>query len=95
MPLIDFYRLGIEVKCKEGETIFKVARENSIPIAESCNGDKTCGRCRVLVLWGMENLSSPDFEEMKLVEKKSLSRSEMLACAAKVYGNVKITTSYW
>ena len=64
MPLINFYGLGIEVECEEGKTIFDVARENSIPIAESCNGDRTCGHCRVLVLNGMENLSSPDFEEI-------------------------------
>jgi 2Fe-2S ferredoxin len=95
MPLINFYGLGIEVECEEGKTIFDVARENSIPIAESCNGDKTCGHCRVLVLHGMENLSSPDFEETRLAERKGFSENERLACAVKVYGNVKITTSYW
>lgn len=95
MPLIDFYGLGIEVKCEEGKTIFEVARENSIPLAESCDGEKICGHCRVLVLLGMENLSSLGFEEMKLVERKGLSENERLACAVKVYGNVKVTTSYW
>ncbi len=95
MPWINFYGLGVEIECEEGKTIFEVAKENSIPLAESCNGDGICGGCRVLVLYGMENLSSPDFEEIKLARKKSLSGSERFACTVKVYGDIKITTSYW
>lgn len=95
MPVIDFAPLGIKIECEEGKTIFEVARDNSIPIAESCNGDKICGHCRVQVIEGMENLSAPDSEEMKLMTEKNFSSDERLACAVKVYGDVKITTSYW
>jgi len=95
MPLIDFAPLGIKVMCEEGMTIFEVAKMNSIPLAESCGGDKVCGHCRITIVDGMENLSEPDFEEIKLMREKNFSEDERLGCAVKVYGDVKITTSYW
>lgn len=95
MPVIDFAPLGVKIECEEGKTIFEVAKSNSIPIAESCNGDKICGHCRVQIIEGTENLSEPDFDEMKLMKEKNFSQDERLACAVKVYGNVRIKTSYW
>jgi uncharacterized 2Fe-2S/4Fe-4S cluster protein (DUF4445 family) len=47
MPFVYFVPLGVEVECESGSTIFDVAKEKSIPIAESCGGDKICGHCRV------------------------------------------------
>ncbi len=95
MPKIDFIPLGVKVMCKDGITIYEVAKENSIPIAESCGGEKICGHCRIKVLEGMENLSRANFEEVELMRKKKFSIDERLACAVKVFGDVKITTSYW
>ncbi len=95
MPIVDFVPLGIKVFCDEGMTIFEVAVKNSIPIAESCGGDKICGHCRVEVVQGMENLSKPELDELKLMSEKNFSENERLACAVKVYGDIKIKTSYW
>ncbi len=95
MPKIDFIPLGVEIMCNDGITIYEVARENSIPIAESCGGEKICARCRIKILEGMGNLSRANFEEVDLMKKKNFSSDERLACAVKVFGDVKITTSYW
>ncbi len=57
--------------CNDGITIYEVARENSIPIAESCGGEKICARCRIKILEGMGNLSRANFEEVELMKKKN------------------------
>lgn len=95
MPVVDFVPLGVKVLCDEGMTIFEVARKSSIPIAESCGGDKICGHCRIEIVQGIENLSEPDLEELKLMKEKNFLACERLACAVRIYGNVKIKTSYW
>lgn len=95
MPIVNFYGLGVKITCDVGETIFEVAMKNSIPLAESCGGDKICGHCRIIVIKGIENLSEPELAEIRLMNRKSFSENERLACSAKVYGDVKITTSYW
>ncbi len=92
---VDFIPLGVKVMCDNGATIFEVARENLIPIAESCGGEKVCGHCKVKIIEGMANLSQPDFEEIELMRRKNFSDDERLACAVKVFGDVKVTTSYW
>lgn len=95
MPQIDFIPLGVKIICNEGATIFEVARENLIPIAEACGGDKICGHCRITIIEGMGNLSEPDPEEIKLIREKNFAENERLACTVKVFGDVKVTTSYW
>jgi adenylate cyclase len=95
MPFVYFVPLGVEVECESGSTIFDVAKEKSIPIAESCGGDKICGHCRVKVIEGIESLSAPSEEEEKIMQRYKFDIDERLACAVKVYGNIKITTPYW
>jgi ferredoxin len=95
MPFVYFVPLGVEVECESGSTIFDVAKEKSIPIAESCGGDKICGHCRVKVIEGIESLSAPSEEEGKIMQRYKFDIDERLACAVKIYGNIKITTSYW
>ncbi|MCS7229387.1 MAG: 2Fe-2S iron-sulfur cluster-binding protein [Candidatus Kryptonium sp.] len=95
MPVLNLHKLNIELNCHYGETIFDVAIRNSVPLAESCGGSKICGHCRVVVIQGAENLSKPDSEEAKLMQEKKFLDNERLACSAKIYGDVKITTSYW
>ncbi|CUU02311.1 ferredoxin, 2Fe-2S [Candidatus Kryptobacter tengchongensis] len=95
MPVINFHGLGIKITCDFGETIFEVAMKNSIPLAESCGGEKICGHCRITVIHGIENLSEPEPDERKLMAEKRFSENERLACSTRIYGDVKITTSYW
>ena len=59
MPKVRFVSLNKVVEIKKGETLFKAARVNGVPIGSSCRGDCVCGWCKVEILDGIENLSQP------------------------------------
>ncbi|MFZ1080811.1 MAG: 2Fe-2S iron-sulfur cluster-binding protein [Candidatus Kryptoniota bacterium] len=95
MPKVKFVPLNREVEIKKGETIFKAARVNRIPMGSSCRGDCVCGWCKVEVVAGMENLSQPEDCEKKLMKSASYEKNERVACNTKVFGDVSITAGYW
>ncbi len=95
MPRVKFVPLGKVVELRIGETLFKAARVNGIPIGSSCRGDCVCGWCRVEVIEGMENLSTPEACERKLMESRQYEEGERVACSTRVFGDVSITTGYW
>ncbi len=83
------------VEIKNGETLFKAARVNGVPLGSSCRGDCVCGWCKVEIVEGMNNLSEPTECEVKLMSKGNYTENERVACSARVYGDVSITTGYW
>ena len=95
MPKIVFLPLGKTVELKSGETLFKAARVNGVPLGSSCRGDGICGWCRVEIVSGNENLSRPEKAELKLRDSAGFLENERLACGTRVYGDVVITTGYW
>jgi ferredoxin, 2Fe-2S len=95
MPKVRFVPLNKVVELKTGETLFKAARVNGIPLGSSCRGDCVCGWCKVEIVDGMENLSAPEECEKKLMNSGSFEKNERVACSARVYGDVAITTGYW
>jgi Uncharacterized metal-binding protein len=95
MPRVKFVPLGKEVELKQGETILKAARTNGIPLGSSCNGDCICGWCRIEVIEGAENLSTPEDCEREISSRMELKENERIACATKVWGDIVVTTGYW
>lgn len=65
------------------------------PVASSCRGDGICGKCRVNVLEGKENLSPIEPLERLAHERLKLPQGVRLSCQARVRGDVTIDTSYW
>lgn len=70
-------------------------RANKIPVASSCRGDGICGRCRIQILSGAENLSPPNEREIFLRDRYSLAPNERISCQAEVLGDLLIDTTYW
>ena len=66
-----------------------------VPVASSCHGDAVCGKCKVNVLEGAENLSPVTDAEQFRKEKLKLGSDIRLSCQAKVIGDIKIDTTYW
>lgn len=95
MPKVNFVPLRRVVEIKKGETLFKAARVNGIPLGSSCRGDCVCGWCKVEIVEGMENLSQPGECEMKLMKTGNYGKRERVACSTHVFGDVSITTGYW
>ncbi len=65
------------------------------PIGNSCSAIGICAKCFVNVLEGMENLSKPNPIERNLLAREKLGAQTRISCQAKVYGPVRVTTSYW
>jgi ferredoxin len=52
VPRVTFEPFGRTVDCNPGESIFACARRHDIPIPTACNGQATCGLCRVKIIDG-------------------------------------------
>ena len=95
MPVVEFVPLGRGREVKQGVTIISAANRAGVPIGQSCNGDGICGWCKVKVLRGMENLSSPTPLERRLMASCAFAPDERAACLAKISGDITVTTGYW
>ncbi len=54
---------GIKGRVDDGQTILDAARDLGIDLNAVCGGKNLCGKCRVTVKKGRDNLSSPEDNE--------------------------------
>lgn len=66
-----------------------------LPVASSCDGDGVCAKCKVIVLAGAENLSTPNETENFLRESHGLNKNIRISCQTTVSGDIMIDTTYW
>lgn len=67
-----------------------------IPVASSCQGDGVCGKCKIQIIQGMDNLSSQTPLEIQLAKKNKLNETERISCQTYLVKNtVSIDTPYW
>lgn len=92
---VNFTPLGTSAEARPNETVLDAARRADAPIGNSCGSVGVCGRCRVRVLAGAENLSPPTMIEIRVAGQRGFAADERLACQAVVLGDVEVTTSYW
>lgn len=92
---VTFTPLGTTAETKPNETVLDAARRAGAPIGNSCGSVGVCGRCRVRVLAGAENISMPTMIELRVATQRGFEDDERLACQAAVLGDVEVTTSYW
>jgi ferredoxin len=95
MPRVTFERLGKAAEVRSGETILDAARRADAPIGNSCGGIGTCGRCRVLILGGIDHLDPRTTLEQAIALRKEFAVNERLACQCLVRGECVVTTTYW
>ena len=93
--LVNFTPLGTSAEALTNETVLDAARRADAPLGNSCGSVGVCGRCRVVVLAGGENLSPPTTIELRVAAQREFAAGERLACQAVVMGDVEVTTSYW
>jgi 2Fe-2S ferredoxin len=92
---VRFTPLGTIAETQPNETVLDAARRAGAPIGNSCGSVGVCGRCRVRVLAGAENLSASTVIENRVAAQRGFEDDERLACQAVVSGDVEVTTSYW
>jgi ferredoxin, 2Fe-2S len=66
-----------------------------LPVASSCFGDGVCGRCRVQVVTGLENLSAIEPIETIVRDRLRIPKDVRISCQARVLGDITIDTTYW
>lgn len=86
MPVIDV---------PEGEVLMKALLRAGRPVASSCNGDGVCGKCRIEVVKGAENLSAETPLEIFLRDRYKLAPEFRISCQTRVLGPVTVDASYW
>ena len=73
-----------------GISILKLVHENGIDWMHACGGKGRCTTCKLVVIEGMENLSSVTPAELKYRELRALALNERLACQTRPLGEVRI-----
>jgi len=87
---------GDVVRPRAGETLLAAALRSGVPLASSCGGRAVCGDCVVRVLWGGQNLSVPDADELAWRARTGKgSETLRLACCLRVTGTAEVATTYW
>jgi adenylate cyclase len=80
------YFEGPMVRAKLGLSILEASRTNNLPHASACAGHGRCATCRVRIIAGMENLSSPRPHEGELLDRIDAGANVRLACLALLIG---------
>jgi len=83
--IIVFYPEGKCAEAEAGETLLSVARRLGVAIDSACGGQGVCGKCRVIVLLG-----SVEAESSPLLIPEQEQEGHVLACQAKVCGDVVV-----
>ena len=91
--VVTFTPLGLSAEARSDESVLDVARRAGAPLGNSCGGVGVCARCKVRVVEGAENLSTPTSIEARF--SKGFAEGERMACQAIVQGAVTVTTTYW
>jgi len=87
---IIFDDIELTVNVPVGSRVIEISEKVGASLIYGCRqGD--CGKCKMKVLAGWENLSKPSAIEDKILKKIVAGEHIRLACQAQVLGDVVIT----
>lgn len=95
MPAIRFVKNRPEIVVESGTVLMKALLEAGLPVASSCHGDGICGKCRIIIVEGAENLSQVNALEQMLRDRLRVPREYRISCQTQVLGDILIDASYW
>lgn len=93
MPKCILRPSGEQVEVQEGVNLLEALRAQDIYIKSSCGGHATCSDCVIKIVSGEDHLSSPPFEELKLLGNVFHITKERLACQTCISADVTIDIS--
>ena len=85
------YPGGRRAHLTSGMTILEASRVAGIPHAEVCGGRGRCSTCRVRIGNGLDDLTAPDADEQKVLDRVGAAPNVRLACQARPSSDVTIT----
>jgi ferredoxin len=90
VPRVTFEPLAVTVECAADESIFACARRHGILIPTACNGNATCGLCRVKILAGEGALAPISHAEQKHLGNTYFITKLRLSCQLRPTGDVTV-----
>lgn len=95
MPVIRFEKELPELKVESGANLMEELLRAGLPVASSCHGDGICGKCRVRLVRGAENLSKIGSLEQIVRDRLPVPQDFRISCQSQVLGDITIDTTYW
>jgi len=92
-PTIIFEPFREKIAVEQGESVLDASLKLGLFIDAPCAGNGTCGKCKVKIISGGENLSPPDICEKKHLTAGEIKHGLRLACRALVLGDVVVELS--
>jgi len=89
LQLVKFEPSGITVAVSSGTDLLEAARRAGIPLPSTCNGQRECGECRLIVSAGQ--VSPLTSEEIEILNEEERNRGVRLACCTRIQSAVTIT----
>lgn len=77
-----------EINAAQGQNLLKLLREANVDISSPCNGNGTCGKCRVRIISG--TLPNPSQNEIKVLGAKAIEAGYRLSCSYEIQSDVEI-----
>lgn len=87
MPVVVINPGGLKVSVEKGATILQAVQKAGVPLVSICGGLGSCGKCRVVVASGFENVNSLTNAELKLLSPQDTEKKVRLACQARITGD--------
>ncbi|MBS7251995.1 MAG: DUF4445 domain-containing protein, partial [Candidatus Freyarchaeota archaeon] len=87
---VTFQPEGKRVRVKLGETVLEAAKHVGADLTSICGGERTCGKCRVIVERERENAGSIMDVERKFLSSEEIAAGYRLACCTQVRGNLTV-----
>jgi len=88
--LVTFQPSGNSGYVGDGETVREALLELGVGLESICGGRGVCGKCKVQIETGAENLSPLTNCEQKLLSEQQESEGYRLACQARIHGDVVV-----
>jgi 2Fe-2S ferredoxin len=95
MPKISFTKGFPPLEVPHGANLMQSLLQAGIPVASSCYGDGVCGKCKLEIIKGAENLSAPETIEKLVKDRLNLPTEVRVSCQTQVLGDVTVDATYW
>lgn len=95
MPTIRFVKKYPEIAVAAGSNLMEQLLLAGLPVASSCHGDGVCGKCRIRIIAGAENISKILTIEQLVRDRLNVAKEYRISCQTHVLGDIVIDTAYW
>lgn len=95
MAKVTLNKIDKTFEVNSEEPLMQQLLNNNIPVASSCRGEGICGKCKVRVIDGAENLTPETELETRTKSLNKINANERLCCQLFITAPLTIDTSYW